>query len=180
MKNNLDKLPDMVTLAAQLGIEEVKGVYLTAFSKDFETETLFDVPEKIREIFNIAKDRADRYNIILSLPQIPGEDSAGDALHGKCHLAWRDLFIGCDGVVRPCMASENTLMKLPAPGSDLKKDLWNTPELIDFRKRVNGSADEMNPACSKCFQSSSANWNKRHSFIQTDNRFHPEWGNPDA
>ena len=180
MKSNLEKLPDMVTLAASLGIEEVKGVYLTAFSKGFESETIFDIPEKTREVFNIARDRADRYNIILSLPHIPGEDPAGEEPHKKCHLAWRDLFVGCDGVIRTCMASENTLLQLPAMGSDFRKDLWNSPQMVDFRKRVNGPAEGMNPACAICYQSSCANWNKKHSFIQTDNHFHPEWGGSDA
>ncbi len=165
MKSNLDRFPDMVTLAADLGIEEVKGVYMTAFSKELESETLFDIPEKVKEIFSIAAERAGMYNITLSLPHIPGEDPAGNESHRQCHLAWRDLFIGSNGIIRTCMSSKNTLLKLPAAGTAFKSGIWNTPEFVDFRNRVNESS--MNPACRTCYQSSCANWNKRCSFSQT-------------
>ncbi len=176
MKRNLETFPDMVTLAAELGIEEVKAVYLTAFSKELEGETLYDIPEKIREIFNIASERADRYNITLSLPHIPGEDPSLNDSHKHCHLAWRDLFVGCDGIIRTCMSSENTLLKLPAYGIPFKSGIWNSKEFIDFRERVNSSDDIMNPACKTCYQSACANWNKKHSFIQTNQNFYPKWG----
>ena len=176
MKSNIESFPKMVTLAAELGIEEVKAVYLTAFSKELESETLFDIPEKIREIFEIAAEKADSYNIVLSLPHIPGEDTAKDANHKPCHLAWRDLFIGCDGIIRTCMSSENTIMSLPAAGTPFQSGIWNSREFTDFRERVNSSEDLMNTACRTCYQSSCANWNKKHSFIQTDYNFHPDWG----
>lgn len=180
MKSNLDSFPKMVSLAAELGIEEVKAVYLTAFSSEFESEVLYDIPGKTREIFNKATELAERYNITLSLPHLPGEDPAGNDPHKHCHLAWRDLFIGCDGYIRTCMSSENVLMKLPARGTDFKNGIWNSNEFIDFRKRVNSDVDSMNPACRSCYQSSCANWNKQHSFIQTNKHFHPDWGGSDG
>lgn len=180
MKSNLDKFPDMIDLAASLGIEEVKGVYLTAFSKSLAEETLFDIPDKTREIFSIAAKRAEKHNIVLSLPHIPGEDPSGQSSHKYCHLAWRDLFIGCDGIIRTCMSSKNTLCKLPEQDFDFMSDLWNSSPFIDFRTRVNSHNNDMNPACQYCYQSSCANWNKKHSFIHLNNDFHPEWGESDG
>lgn len=175
MKSNIESFPQMVSLAAELGIEEVKAVYLTAFSKELESETLIDIPDKIKEVFAMASEKADRYNITLSIPHIPGEDPAANASHKHCHLAWRDLFIGCDGVIRTCMSSENTLMSLPAEGTPFISGVWNSDAFVDFRKRVNSTNELMNPACRTCYQSSCANWNKKHSFIQTDYNFHPDW-----
>ncbi|MFO7611644.1 MAG: radical SAM protein [Clostridia bacterium] len=179
MKSNIDKFPGMIDLAADLGIEEVKGVYLTAFSKELAGETLFDIPERTEEVFNIARERAERYNIVLSLPHIPGKDPEGDSLHRRCHLAWRDLFVGCDGVIRTCMSSSNTLGHLPSAGSSFMNEIRNSPEAVDFRARVNGPAERMNKACRKCYQSSCANWNQKHAFLQDGGGFHPDWSSRD-
>lgn len=175
MKSNIESFPQMVSLAAELGIEEVKAVYLTAFSKEFEAETLYDIPERTKEIFEMAAEKAERYNITLSLPYIPGEDPAANANHKQCHLTWRDLFIGCDGTIRTCMSSENILMPLPAAGTPFESGIWNSGAFMDFRERVNSTNELMNKACRTCYQSSCANWNKQHSFVQTDYDFHPDW-----
>ncbi|MBN2558019.1 MAG: radical SAM protein [Clostridia bacterium] len=166
MKSNLDVFPRMIDLAADIGIEEVKGVYLTAFSKESEGETLFDIPGKTEEIFNIARERAESYNIVLSLPHIPGKDPAGDSVHRHCHLAWRDLFAGCDGIIRTCMSPKNTLGYLPFAGSSFMNEIRNSSEAVDFRARVNGPAPGMNEACRKCYQPSCANKNLMHAFVQ--------------
>lgn len=176
MKRNIRSFPRMVDLAAEMGIEEVKGVYLTAFSKDLESETLFDSPGLVRECFEEAAERADKYNIRISLPHIPGDDPAGEAVHRHCYLAWRDLFIGSDGFQRVCMSSGNRSGHILNASNDPVSGLWNSEYMLSFRKTVNGTADEMTHACRQCYQSSCANWNNRHSFIQTDMDFCPKWG----
>jgi len=175
MKRNIRKFPEMIILAAELGIEEVKGVYLTAFSKELEEEVLFNEPELVRSVFEEARNLADKYNITLSVPHIPGEDPAGNFPHKYCHLAWRDLFIGSDGYLRSCMSSENKFNHILESEPDPVKNIWNGEPLISFRKSVNGPAEGMTSACRRCYQSSCANWNKAYSFIQTDMEFHPDW-----
>jgi MoaA/NifB/PqqE/SkfB family radical SAM enzyme len=175
MKSNIRQFPKMIDLASDLGIDEVKGVYLTAFSKELEEETLYDDPALIKECFEDAVERANKLNILISLPHIPGEDPAGDSPHKECHLAWRDLFVGSDGYIRSCMSSSIKFENIINGCDDIINKIWNGHGLVDFRKTVNGEEKKMNPVCRNCYQSSCANWNMEHSFIQTDKIFSPDW-----
>ena len=105
MKSNLEELPEMVRLARSLGVEEVKGVYLTAFSRELAAETLWDVPDRVKRVFEEADRLAGKLDILLKLPEVPGEDDAGDSPHRHCYVGWRDFFVGADGNVRPCMST---------------------------------------------------------------------------
>lgn len=42
MESNLNQLPDLIKLAYDLGLQEVKGVYLTVFTNNLLSETLFN------------------------------------------------------------------------------------------------------------------------------------------
>lgn len=171
MKSNLEELPDMVRLAHSLGVEEVKGVYLTAFSRELAPETLWDVPDRVRRIFEEADSLAGKLDILLKLPQVPGEDDAGDSCHRHCYVGWRDLFIGADGNVRPCMSTPQLFGQIRDTPFE---DLWNGPAFREFRRRVNNPG-AMPSSCRRCYQSSHANWNSAHSFVQVGEDFFPEW-----
>jgi radical SAM protein with 4Fe4S-binding SPASM domain len=171
MKSNLEELPDMVRLARSLGIEEVKGVYLTAFSRELAPETLWDVPDRVKRVFEEADRLAGKLDILLKLPQVPGEDDAGDSRHRHCYVGWRDLFVGADGNVRPCMSTPQLFGQIRDAAFE---DLWNGPAFQDFREKVN-KAGAMPVSCERCYQSSHANWNLRHSFVQVSDNFYPEW-----
>ena len=103
MKSNIRELPDLVRLAAEIGIEEVKVVYLTVFNNELLHETLWGMENEVRCIFDEAVRLGDELGIVLKLPHIAGEDIAGDNMHKDCFVAWRDFFLGSDGYVRPCM-----------------------------------------------------------------------------
>ncbi len=103
MESNIRELPDLVKLAAEIGIDEVKVVYLTAFNEELLHETLWGKESFIQEVFSEAVSVGDETGIVLKLPHIPGEDIAGDNDHKECFVAWRDFFLGSDGYVRPCI-----------------------------------------------------------------------------
>lgn len=171
MKSNLEELPGMIRLARDLGIEEVKGVYLTAFSRELAPETLWDVPGRVKRVFEEADRLAGELDILLKLPQVPGEDDAGDSPHRHCYVGWRDLFVGADGNVRPCMSTPQLFGQIRDAAFE---DLWNGPAFQEFREKVN-KAGAMPVSCERCYQSSHANWNLRHSFVQVGEDFSPEW-----
>jgi radical SAM protein with 4Fe4S-binding SPASM domain len=171
MKSNLEELPEMILLARQLGIEEVKGVYLTAFSRELIPETLWDAPDRVRRVFEEADRLAGKLGILLKLPHVPGEDDAGNALHRHCYVGWRDLFIGADGNVRPCMSTSQLLGQIRDTSFE---DIWNGETFQDFRRQVNNPG-VMPMSCRRCYQSSHANWNFLHSFVQVGKDFFPEW-----
>ena len=171
MQSNLEELPDLVKLAAEIGIEEVKVVYLTVFDESLMHETLWGSEDKVKEIFAKADSLGEELGIVLKLPHLVGEDVAGNNNHKDCFVAWRDFFLGSDGYVRPCMSTPTKFFKY-----DMTKpfmDIWNAPEYQTYRANVNTS--NMDSPCTRCYQSSHCNWNKKSSFIQMGEEFAPKW-----
>lgn len=171
MQRNLYEIPDLVRLASDIGIEEVKIVYLTAFEEEMAKEILIDHMEKVRSIFEEAVKIAQERNILIKLPYIKGHDVAEDKAHKDCFTTYRDFFLGSDGYVRACMSNSIKLFHI-----DKYNDFdsaWNSPELMDWRKRVNTA--EMYDPCKTCYQSSFANWNKKYAFDQRTEAFSPKW-----
>ena len=172
MRSNLHELPDLIRLAAEIGIEEVKVVYLTVFGEDLMNESLWGHEDEIRNVFEEATEIGENLGIALKLPHIPGEDVAEDKLHKDCFVSWRDFFLGSDGFVRPCMSTPIQFFEY-----DAKKDfmeMWNAPEYQKYREIVNSKKDMDNP-CRRCYQSSHCNWNRKESFIQIGEQFSPDW-----
>lgn len=172
MRSNIRELPDLVRLAAKIGIEEVKVVYLTVFGKDMLHESLWGYQELIKEVFEEAVEVGENLGVVLKLPHYIGEDEAGEKSHKDCFVTWRDFFVGSDGLVRPCMSTPVHFFEY-----DKDKDfmeMWNAPEFQRYRSIVNKEG-EMDDPCRRCYQSSHCNWNKKESFIQIGEQFSPEW-----
>lgn len=172
MKSNLHELPELVRLAASIGLQEVKVVYLTVFQKELEHETLWDDMERVRDIFAQTTALGDELGVLIKLPHLSGEDPAGERYHKDCYVGWRDFFLGSDGFVRPCMSTPEQFFQI-----DVTKPfetLWNHPKLQNHRRIVNHPVDMALP-CQNCYQSSHCNWNLKNSFLQTGKHFSPEW-----
>ena len=172
MRSNIKELPDLVRLAAKIGIEEVKVVYLTVFGEDLMNESLWGQEELVREIFEKAIKIGDELGIVLKLPHYVGEDEAGDKLHKDCYVTWRDFFLGSDGYVRRCMSTPIHFFAY-----DKNRDfmeMWNSPEYRNYREIVNHQ-ERMDVPCRRCYQSSHCNWNRKESFIQVGENFSPDW-----
>ncbi len=172
MQSNIHELPDLVKLASEIGLEEVKVVYLTAFSEDMMDEVLWNKQELVRKVFSEAEELSIRLGVKLKLPHIQGEDEANNLSHKTCYVGWRDLFLGSDSFIRPCMSTPMHFHSI----NDFNNldELWNSDRYQNFRAVIN-EEDSMPASCAKCYQSSHCNWNQRHSFIQMGNDFAPEW-----
>lgn len=171
MKSNYKEFPDYVRLAKEVGVNEVKGVYLTVFDEHMAEELIYDMKEEFEIVFNEAEKLGEELGIQVKLPYLQGEDIAGDKLHKDCFVGWRDFFLGSDGYVRTCMSTPNKLFHI----SEYKNfdEMWNSKEYIAFREQVNGA--HMCSACKNCYQASFANWNRESSFDQRGHVFAPEW-----
>ena len=172
MKSNLYELPEMVDLAADIGLEEVKAVYLTAFNRDLADEVLWSSAEDVRKVFAETVKRGESLGIKIKLPYIQGEDIAGEKFHKDCFVGWRDFFIGSDCYIRPCQSIARKLFHSSL--YENFKDAWNSAEMAEFRSIVN-DGKKMWAECKGCYQSSHANWNKKSSFLQIGQKFAPEW-----
>lgn len=172
MRSNIRELPDLVRLAAEIGIEEVKVVYLTVFEDDLANESLWGYKDLVKEVFEEAIDLGNKLGILLKLPHYPGEDEAGDKCHKDCFVVWRDFFLGSDGYVRPCMSTPIHFFEYDRNKNFM--EMWNATEFKNYRKIVNNQK-EMDAPCRRCYQSSHCNWNKKESFIQIGETFSPKW-----
>lgn len=174
MKSNFNQIPDMVRLAHEVGIEEVKVVYLTVFNERLLKESLHNCEDEVRIVFDKAIKLSEELGVKIKLPYIQGEDIAENKYHKDCYVGWRDLFLGSDGYVRPCMSTPIKLFNINDYDEFAKR--WNSTEYIEFRKKVNNEK-LMDKACRDCYQSSYANWNNKEAFIQIEQKFSPEWEN---
>lgn len=172
MRKNIHELPDMIALARDLEIPEVKAVYLTVFKNDLLHESLLDRQKEVRKAFDNASYIAKRFNIKLKLPEIQGEGKTGSLRHKPCTFPWRDIYVGSDGFIRPCQSSPQKLLHV----SEYKtfKELWNSKQLQELRRIVNDKK-LMNKQCYYCYHSTCANWNLHHSFVQIEQGFAPAW-----
>lgn len=172
MRSNLHELPDLVRLAADIGLEEVKVVYLTAFDGQMAEESLWDHRAEVEDVFMRTVELGEQLGVTLKLPHLQGEDPAGSALHKDCFVAWRDFFLGSDGIVRPCMSTSAQFFPF-----DINRDfmdMWNDDHFQQYRAKVN-DACRMDLPCRRCYQSSHCNWNQRSSFLQLGEIFSPDW-----
>lgn len=172
MKSNIHELPDLVRLASEIGIEEVKVVYLTVFEESLLDETLWGCEELVREVFEDAIKVGNELGIVLKLPHYVGEDVAGDKKHKDCFVSWRDFFLGSDGYVRPCMSTPIHFFEYDKEKEFM--DMWNSPEYQNYRAIVNNQ-EKMDQPCTRCYQSSHCNWNRKESWIQVGEQFSPDW-----
>jgi len=172
MNRNIHELPRLVELASEIGIPEVKVVYLTIFNEELAGESILNKQEMIRKYFNAAGEIASKKNINLKVPEIQGEGDAGNLKHKPCPFPWRDLYIGSDGFVRPCQSSADKLFDIREYSSPV--EAWNSQEMQQMRATVND--EELMPrGCANCYHSSCANWNLPTSFVQLGTTFAPEW-----
>ena len=172
MKSNLHELPDLVRLASEIGIDEVKVVYLTAFDNLLAKEVLWDCSNEVEDVFNESIELGDELGIVLKLPHIQGKDEAGDKEHKDCFVTWRDFFLGSDGLIRPCMSTPVQFERF-----DMSKpfyEMWNSEQYQNYRRIVNDRIN-MDASCKRCYQSSHCNWNKKISWVQNEQQFAPEW-----
>ena len=174
MESNLRELPDLVRLAADIGIEEVKVVYLTVFQENMRKESLWGKSREVADIFTEALTLGENLGVLLKLPHIQGQDIAGIKSHKDCYVVWRDFFLGSDGYVRPCMSTP--VKFFPYDKTNHFMDIWNAAEFQRSREIVN-CAGKMDISCERCYQSSHCNWNKKESFIQIGEQFAPKWSN---
>lgn len=155
MESNFRQFPDYVRLAYELGIQEVKGVYLTVFDREMADEMMYDKKEEIAEVFEESVSIGEKMGIAVKLPYLQGEDIAGEKAHKDCYVAWRDLFLGSDGYVRSCMSTSHKLFHISK--YETFQEMWNSMEYQEFRRNVNHNG--MNMSCRNCYQASFANWN---------------------
>lgn len=82
------------------------------------------------------------------------------------------LFLESDGYVRPCMSTPIHFFEYDQSKDFI--DTWNSKEYQNYRAIVNDQV-KMDSPCTRCYQSSHCNWNRKESWIQVGEQFSTDW-----
>ncbi|KJS01689.1 MAG: hypothetical protein VR65_08040 [Desulfobulbaceae bacterium BRH_c16a] len=173
MKKNISELPEFVRLAKELGVDSVKAVYVRIYPEQYRKKadgTIQIAPldslyfhqdesnRSIREAEKVAREIGVclEHQPLFNCSKIKERD---------CLEPWRSLYIGFNGELYPCAASEIMFMNKVQSGkynsgNILKQSLeeiWNNSFWQALRKTNAGSMkEELIPECLCC--GSSIDW----------------------
>ncbi|MBI3075441.1 MAG: radical SAM protein [Deltaproteobacteria bacterium] len=161
MRQNIEELPLLVDVAADHEVSEVKVNYLTVYREEDVGQSLWHHQALCAEQFEAAATRAAQRGVLLTLPPLIGQDQGAEGFHKDCHLPWTELFLGSDGLVRPCMINTETLGD--ARTQDLAT-LWRDAKYQWFREVVNSAGPPRE--CATCYQARFSNVNRYEAHVQ--------------
>lgn len=142
MASNIEELPQLIRLAAELGADSVVVRYLNVPpGMDFQ-ESLYNHPRLAARVFQEAGQAARAAGIGLRLP--PPVDKP--ARPQRCFSPWRFCQIDPDGSIRFCYRSWR--QRLGFFSEDFGS-LWRGPIYAELRRRVN-TEDPYFPGCAAC------------------------------
>lgn len=157
MKRNIEQLPAMVDLAAELGADNLTVQYMVVHGEEVRAESLFYHQELANRMLDAAEARAREVGLNVTFPArfraARGRDIAvptPDAGRGKnaaptgrsplqvCTDPWQTAFIRWNGEVHPCCYAPSSVVM----GSLAERsfwEIWNGPAYRELRRRVNSA-----------------------------------------
>jgi len=166
IRRNVEELPALVDLAAELGAQSVAVLDLQTYGipTEIARESLSQYPELANRLFDEAAERARRREIVLQLPAkygprpVPTEASWLRRLRNvgrllpererfpkRCDDPWTRVHVSPDGSVHPCCASRRVMGDL---GRQRFADIWNCRRYRWFRRRIRSFLPP--PECRHC------------------------------
>ena len=134
MRRNVEQLPAMVDLVADMGADNLTVQYMVAHGEDVRGESLFYHQDLANEMLEAAEERAREVGLSVEFPSRFGAGRRESA--PTCTDPWRVAFIRWNGEVHPCCYAPSAVVM-----GDLKKqsfwEIWNGPSYRDLRRRVN-------------------------------------------
>ena len=159
MRRNIEELPEIIKLAAELGSKRVLVNYLTVVTKGLEQESLFYHQDLTNRMFDIAEETARQLGITITLPTRFG--SKADA-RGYCDDVQEMFYIRAEGTVLGCCINTDYII------GDLKKDspedIWqgqSRKKLIDSLKK-----GTLVGHCKDCYKFTGTDINLRQTHIK--------------
>ena len=143
----LEELPDVIRLAASLGVNRVKGHHLWVFTEEMQKENLRRSKDSIHRwntVVEKALDAAENFRLPTGEKVIleniyPLDESAAEELipDGVCPFLGEEAWVSSEGRFNPCCAPNEERLKLGEFGSlyDASIDnIWNGPDYQELRK----------------------------------------------
>ncbi|MBD3348250.1 MAG: radical SAM protein [Candidatus Eisenbacteria bacterium] len=176
MKDNADELPDLVRLAARLGIEDLNVHYLTVEGRTQWENSLFSDPDRQKEIFDEMKRVGDELGVVTHLPP----DVRDAEFMQRCYLPWDTLIIDTDGTARMCYFSwEEPVGNVVEDGGI--RAVWNNALYRKVRETIETDCPFYR-YCAHCGYRVGYSRREAHEGKSGDNEkiFSFDWDRPDA
>jgi MoaA/NifB/PqqE/SkfB family radical SAM enzyme len=169
VKENIAELPDVVRLAAHIGVPEVYLQRMVYYADEADAPGMMDETHALFGRFNLEVDRivaesealANELGVRL---RASGATTPGRSLHGNgtsdsgrpwtaCMRPWTTAYITANGNALPCCISPFATrdydgLKLGNVFEHSFDELWNAERYQDWRERL--LSDRPHPACAGC------------------------------
>jgi len=119
MRRNIEELPDMVKLTADLNVKRMIVTSVVVSTKGLEQESLYYHQELANKMFNKAENIAEGNGIAITLPDRFGTKSNPQ---GYCDDPQDIFYVRAEGTVIPCCVATNAIMG--DLNKDDPKDIW--------------------------------------------------------
>jgi MoaA/NifB/PqqE/SkfB family radical SAM enzyme len=140
LESNIGELPDMIRLAAELGVDRVKGHHLWVHFREIEQLSLRrsrESIEKWNQVVRLAVEAAETYRLpsgkqVLLENIFPLDPSSDEiAPEAKCPFLGKEAWVSAEGRFNPCCAPDALRRTLGEFGSVSERnlmDIWTGDE----------------------------------------------------
>lgn len=135
MASNIRELPMLVTMASQLGVEEINVFQLRVHKEPLISESLYFYQNEANTYFREAKKMAKQKGVSLSLPPLFKRGPVHkDTVQYDCSAPWGDLTVNVNGTAAICCGGAGAAGNLNELSLD---EVWNHKRRIRIRETVN-------------------------------------------
>lgn len=146
LETNVDEMPGVIRLAAELGVDRVKGHHLWAHFREIEALSMRRNPEAIarwNEAVRRAQEAAERHRLPsgrkVLLENIFPLDPTSDEIapNALCPFLGQEAWVAHDGRFNPCCAPDALRRTLGDFGSVTERslmDIWTSPGYGNLRE----------------------------------------------
>ena len=156
---NIEDLPNFVGLAASLGVDCVQCNYLTVFNPAHLKLSCFFKQKITNEMFDLARENADKFKIPLVLPPKFSDDKES-YFKSACSEPWRNIYVDTEGAVLPCCYSGEHFGELK--DADILS-IWNNKKYQELRNGL--VSKNNNQMCKYCLNNNPCNVNLLDSHV---------------
>jgi MoaA/NifB/PqqE/SkfB family radical SAM enzyme len=132
MRLNIEQLPAMVDLVADMGADIWTVQYVCVHSEDIRDESLFYHQDLANQAFEEAALRATEVGVKLELPPRFGQPRSNAP--ARCTDPWQVTYVRWDGDVRPCCYAKASMGSLREQSF---WDIWNGGPYRALRRALN-------------------------------------------
>lgn len=138
MRRNIEELPTMIELAAEVGADLVTFLPLIVGHPKLAGESLHNHPELSNEMMAKAREKAASTGIAIDLPE-PFTQAEPRRGHKPCWRPWTFAFIGSNGDVLSCCNPASVMGNLHNQAFD---EIWFGERYERLREALNTDRDQ--------------------------------------